>query len=230
MAYQKAQHLAWQLAETLSAQRKRAAKKFKKEMEAEVASLGMPGTIFEARFIGAGEGEDDPPFLVGGKKLTEQGIDQVEFYFSSNPGEAVKPLAKIASGGELSRVMLAIKSLVLSQGEIPTLLFDEVDAGIGGGVAEVVGKKLKKVAASYQVICVTHLPQIAALADSHYVVQKEVVKGRTFTKVKRLNDEERVAEVARMLGGVKITEKTKRHAEEMVRTQGGKMNAEDVRR
>jgi len=126
--------------------------------------------------------------------------------------------------------MLAIKSLVLSQGEIPTLLFDEVDAGIGGGVAEVVGKKLKKVAASYQVICVTHLPQIAALADSHYVVQKEVVKGRTFTKVKRLNDEERVAEVARMLGGVKITEKTKRHAEEMVRTQGGKMNAEDVRR
>ncbi|MEE9144529.1 MAG: DNA repair protein RecN [Candidatus Binatia bacterium] len=229
-AYQKAQHLAWQLAETLSAQRKRAAKKFKKEMEAEVASLGMPGTIFEARFIGAGEGEDDPPFLVGGKKLTEQGVDQVEFYFSSNPGETVKPLAKIASGGELSRVMLAIKSLVLSQGEIPTLLFDEVDAGIGGGVAEVVGKKLKKVAASYQVICVTHLPQIAALADSHYVVQKEVVKGRTFTKVKRLNDEERVAEVARMLGGVKITEKTKRHAEEMVRTQGGKMNAEDVRR
>jgi len=89
-------------------------------------------------------------------------------------------------------------------------------------VAEGVGKKLKRVAASYQVICVTHLPQIAALADSHYVVQKEVVKGRTFTKVKKLNDEERVAEVARMLGGVKITEKTKRHAEEMLRMQGGR--------
>jgi len=172
-AFQKAQHLAWQLAETLSAQRKRVAKKFNKEMEAEVASLGMPGTIFETRFVGEGEGEDGTPFLIGGKKLTEQGMDQVEFYFSSNPGETVNPLAKIASGGELSRVMLAIKSLVLTQRDIPTLLFDEVDAGIGGSVAEVVGKKLKKVSASYQVICVTHLPQIAALADSHYVVQKK---------------------------------------------------------
>ncbi len=152
--------------------------------------------------------------------MTKQGIDQVEFYFSPNPGEVEKPLAKIASGGELSRLMLAIKSLVLTQGEIPTLLFDEVDAGIGGRVAEIVGKKLKKVAATHQVICVTHLPQIAALADSHYVVQKETSKGRTFTGVKKLNDKERVEEVARMLGGVKITEKTKRHAEEMVKMQG----------
>ncbi|MEK6600824.1 MAG: DNA repair protein RecN [Candidatus Binatota bacterium] len=211
---------AWQIAEALSMERKRVSKKFKKEMEKEVEGLGMPGTIFEVRFLSEEGDGYEPPFLVGGKKVTEQGMDQVEFYFSPNPGEAVKPLAKIASGGELSRLMLAIKSLVLTQGDIPTLLFDEVDAGIGGKVAEIVGKKLKKVAASHQVLCVTHLPQIAALADSHYVVRKEVAKGRTFTEVKKLNDKERVEEVARMLGGVKITEKTKRHAEEMVKRQG----------
>ena len=218
--FEEARGSAWQIAEALSMERKRVSKKFKKEMEKEVEGLGMPGTIFEVRFLSEEGDGYEPPFLVGGKKVTEQGMDQVEFYFSPNPGEAVKPLAKIASGGELSRLMLAIKSLVLTQGDIPTLLFDEVDAGIGGRVAEIVGKKLKKVAASHQVLCVTHLPQIAALADSHYVVQKEVAKGRTFTEVKKLNDKERVEEVARMLGGVKITEKTKRHAEEMVKGQG----------
>ncbi len=219
-AFEEARRSAWQMAEALSHERKRVAKKFKKEMEKEVESLGMPGTIFEARFLGAEEGGDDPPFLVGGRRITELGMDQLEFYFSPNPGEAVKPLAKIASGGELSRLMLAIKSLVLTKGDIPTLLFDEVDAGIGGSAAEMVGKKLKKVAASHQVICVTHLPQIAALANSHYVVRKGVVKGRTFTEVKRLDNKERIAEVARMLGGVKITEKTRRHAEEMIGMQG----------
>lgn len=218
-AFEEARGFAWQVAGALSLERKRVARKFKKEMEKEVESLGMPGTIFETRFLGEEEGEDNPPFLVGGRRMTEQGIDQVEFNFSPNPGEPVKPLAKIASGGELSRLMLAIKSLVLIKGDIPTLLFDEVDAGIGGSVAEVVGKKLKKVAASHQVICVTHLPQIAALANSHYVVRKEAVKGKTFAEVQRLNEKERIAEVARMLGGMKITEKTKRHAEEMVRMQ-----------
>jgi len=131
----------------------------------------------------------------------------------------VKPLARIASGGELSRLMLAIKSLALARGEIPTLLFDEVDAGIGGRIAEIVGQKLKKVAAAHQVICVTHLPQIAALADSHYAVAKEVARGRTFTRVHRLDQRERVAEVARMLGGVTVTDKAIRHAEEMVKAR-----------
>jgi DNA repair protein RecN (Recombination protein N) len=218
-AFEEARGSAWQVAGALSLERKRVARKFKKEMEKEVEGLGMPGTIFETRFLGEEEGGEDLPFLVGGRRMTEQGIDQVEFYFSPNPGEPVKPLAKIASGGELSRLMLAIKSLVLIKGDIPTLLFDEVDAGIGGSVAEVVGRKLKKVAASHQVICVTHLPQIAALANSHYVVRKEAVKGKTFAEVRKLSDKERIAEVARMLGGVKITEKTKRHAEEMVRMQ-----------
>lgn len=216
-SFEEARRSAWDAAQKLSLERQRVAKRFNKEMEKEVKGLGMPGTTFEVRFITQDEKEDQPPFFIAGRRLTERGMDHTEFYFSPNPGEPVKPLAKIASGGELSRLMLAIKSLVLAPGEIPTLLFDEVDAGIGGAVAEVVGKKLKCVAASHQVICVTHLPQIAALADSHYVVQKEVVNGRTFTQVKRLAQRDRVDEVARMLGGIKITDKTRRHAEEMVR-------------
>jgi DNA repair protein RecN (Recombination protein N) len=215
--FEEARRLAWEAAEKLSLERQRIAKRFKRDMEREVKSLGMPDTTFEIHFVTQDEKEDQPPFFVGGKRLTALGMDQVEFYFSSNPGEPVKPLAKIASGGELSRLMLAIRSLVLSPGEVTTLLFDEVDAGIGGGIAEIVGKKLKQVAASHQVICVTHLPQIAALADSHHVVQKEVVNGRTFTEVKCLGEKDRVDEIARMLGGIKITDKTRRHAEEMVR-------------
>jgi DNA repair protein RecN (Recombination protein N) len=222
-AAEKARLTAWEFAGALSRERKKAAAKFKKEMEKEVATLGMSGTMFEARFLEAGETGEISPFVAAGKKLTEQGMNQVEFYFSPNPGEPVKPLAKIASGGELSRLMLAIKSLVLGRGDIPTLLFDEVDAGIGGRVAEIVGQKLKKVAAAHQVLCVTHLPQIAALADSHYVVKKEVARGRTFTEVGRLGERDRVAEVARMLGGVKVTEKAIRHAEEMVK---GRIKAE----
>ncbi len=218
-AFEAARQEAWTAAGALSLERQRVAKRFKRDLEREVKSLGMPETVFEARFLDPPEKEDDPPFLVGGKKLTELGIDQVEFYFSPNPGEPPKPLAKIASGGELSRLMLAIKSLVLAPGGIPTLLFDEVDAGIGGGVAEIVGKKLKQVAAGHQVICVTHLPQIAALADCHHVVRKEVGKGRTAATVKKLKDQERVEEVARMLGGIKITDKTRRHAEEMVKSK-----------
>jgi DNA repair protein RecN (Recombination protein N) len=216
-AFEEARGAAWHAAEALSLERQRIAKRFKKEIEREVKGLGMPETTFELRFITQDQRQDQPPFFIGGKRLTERGMDQVEFYFSPNPGEPVKPLAKTASGGELSRLMLAIKSMALTPGDIPTLLFDEVDAGIGGGVAEIVGKKLRQVAESHQVICVTHLPQIAALAGSHHVVQKEVADGRTFTQVKRLSDNERVDEVARMLGGVKITDKTRRHAEEMVR-------------
>jgi DNA repair protein RecN (Recombination protein N) len=216
-AFEAARKAAWESAEALSHERQRVARRLKKEIETEVKGLGMPETLFEIHFLEFEDKEDFPPFIVGGKKLSEEGIDQIEFYFSPNPGEPPKSLAKVASGGELSRLMLAIKSLVLTPGEIPTLLFDEVDAGIGGGVAEIVGKKLKRVASSHQVICVTHLPQIAALADTHHVVVKDVIRGRTSTTVKQLKGAERVNEVARMLGGIKITDKTRRHAEEMVR-------------
>ena len=216
-AFAEARRNAWEMAEKISNERQRAAKKLKREMEKEVKSLGMPDTTFEVHFVTHDEKSDVQPFFIAGKKLTERGMDQVEFYFSPNPGEPVKPLAKIASGGELSRLMLALKALVLTPGVVSTLLFDEVDAGVGGRVAEIVGKKLKQVAVHHQVISVTHLPQIAAIADAHFVVQKEVEKGRTFTRVQRLSDHERVDEVSRMLGGVKITEQTRRHAEELVR-------------
>lgn len=215
-AFAAARQEAWEMAEKISHERQRAAKKLKREMEREVKSLGMPETTFEVRF-GTRDEKDEPPFFIGGKKITERGVDQVEFYFSPNPGEPVKPLAKIASGGELSRLMLALKALVLAPGVVSTLLFDEVDAGIGGRVAEIVGKKLKQVAAHHQVISVTHLPQIAAMSDAHFVVHKAVEKGRTFTRVNELSERDRITELARMLGGVKITEQTRRHAEEMVR-------------
>jgi DNA repair protein RecN (Recombination protein N) len=214
-----ARQTAWDTAEKISTARQRAAKKLKRDMEREVRTLGMPETTFEARFMTHDEKADMPPFFVGGKKLTERGMDQVEFYFSPNPGEPPKSLAKIASGGELSRLMLALKALVLTAGEASTLLFDEVDAGIGGRVAEIVGKKLKQVAARQQVLSVTHLPQIAALADAHYVVEKEVEQGRTFTRVKQLSERDRIAEIARMLGGIKITDQARRHAEELVRSK-----------
>jgi DNA repair protein RecN (Recombination protein N) len=210
---------AWEMAETLSHERQRAANKLKREMEKEIRGLGMPETVFDVHFRRQDGEDDDPPFFVAGKKLTERGMDQVEFHFSPNPGEPVKPLAKIASGGELSRLMLALKALVLTPGVVSTLLFDEVDTGIGGRVAEIVGKKLKQVGGLHQVISVTHLPQIAAMADSHYIVRKEVAKGRTFTHVERLSEQERISEVARMLGGVKITERTLRHAEEMIQAK-----------
>jgi DNA repair protein RecN (Recombination protein N) len=212
-----ARNAAWETASRVSLERRKAARRFKKEMEKELKSLGMPRTIFEVRFLDMDDQEDEPPFLMGGKKLNERGIDQIEFYFSPNPGEPPKPLSRIASGGELSRLMLAMKSLVLTPGDIPTLLFDEVDAGIGGAVAEIVGKKLKEVASLHQVLCVTHLPQIAAFGDSHYAVRKEVDGGRTVTKVQQLEDDERIEEIARMLGGVKITDRARRHAEEMVK-------------
>jgi DNA repair protein RecN (Recombination protein N) len=215
--FAEARQAAWDAAEKISHERQRAGKKLKREMEREVKSLGMPETIFEVRFTIQDEKADLPPFFIAGKKLTETGMDQVEFYFSPNPGEPVKPLAKIASGGELSRLMLALKALVLTPSAVSTLLFDEVDAGVGGRVAEIVGKKLKQVAAQHQVITVTHWPQIAALADSHFVVRKEVEKGRTFTRVERLAERDRVGEVARMLGGVKVTDRARKHAEELVR-------------
>jgi len=142
-------------------------------------------------------------------------MERAEFLFSPNPGEAPKSLARIASGGELSRLMLALKQ-VHPESDVPTLVFDEVDSGIGGATSALVGEKLKLVARGQQVLCITHLPQVAAFADSHFRVEKRVVDGRTVTSVVSLDGEERVAEMARMLGGARITEKTLEHAREMI--------------
>jgi len=192
------------LGKRLSAERKRVALELKKSVERELSSLGMKKTVFEIRM--------DP------SPLSLRGVDRVEFLLSPNVGEEVKPLAKIASGGELSRIMLAMKKILAKVGGRQVLIFDEVDSGIGGAMAEVVGRKLKELSRHHQVICVTHLPQIACFADQHHSVRKEVKSGRTLTLVDRLDKESIVDEIARMLGGVKVTEKTKAHAREMIET------------
>jgi len=186
----------------LSGERKKVALELKKSVERELNSLGMKKTIFEIRF-------DPAP-------LSQKGVDGVEFLISPNVGEEVKPLAKIASGGELSRIMLAMKRILAKVGGRQVLIFDEVDSGIGGAMAEVVGRKLKELSRHHQVVCVTHLPQIACFADHHHSVRKEVRSGRTITSVDRLDKESIVDEIARMLGGVKVTDKTKAHAKEMI--------------
>jgi len=190
------------LGKKLSRERKRVASELKRSVEKELNSLGMKKTIFEIHI--------DP------SPLSPKGADRVEFLISPNVGEEVKPLAKIASGGELSRIMLAMKRILAKIGGRQVLVFDEVDAGIGGAMAEVVGKKLRELSRHHQVICVTHLPQIACFADQHHSVRKEVKSGRTVTLVDRLDEVSIVDEIARMLGGVKVTEKTKAHAKEMI--------------
>jgi len=145
-----------------------------------------------------------------------EGIDQVEYLVSLNPGQALQPLRKVASGGELSRISLAIQINTRNEKGIPTLIFDEVDAGIGGGIAEIVGKLLKDLSSRHQIFCVTHLPQVASQGDHHIQVHKQTDMKSTFTKVTPLQAEERVEEIARMLGGVSISEKTRAHAKEML--------------
>jgi DNA repair protein RecN (Recombination protein N) len=206
---------ALELATALSQRRKEAAREFAGAVEAEVASLNMSGTQFvvSIRPIAAGPA-DDP--AAGGFLLTPRGIDKVEFLISPNVGEEPRPMSRIASGGELSRILLAMKKTLAATQVIPTLIFDEVDAGIGGATAEVVGKKLKEVSAYQQVICITHLAQIAGFADTHYTVAKSTRDGRTVTSMERLSADERVMEIARMLSGEKITETTINHAKEII--------------
>jgi DNA repair protein RecN (Recombination protein N) len=186
----------------LSQARVTGAAALKKGMERELRELAMTHAVFETSFEALAE-----PRV--------HGFERAEFLFSPNPGEPPKPLAKTASGGELSRLMLALKQLH-PESEVPTLIFDEVDTGISGATSALVGVKLKKVAGSQQVLAITHLPQVAAFADLHLRVEKSVNLGRTATCVERLEGEGRVAEVARMLGGARVTEKTLDHAREMI--------------
>jgi DNA repair protein RecN (Recombination protein N) len=150
------------------------------------------------------------------RELHSGGVDDVEFLISANPGEPPRPLAKIASGGEMSRLMLAIKSVMMGVDKIPTLVFDEIDVGVGGRTAEVVGRKLESLSRVAQVLCITHLPQIASLSGEHFHIEKQQSDGRTVVRVRRLGEDERVEELARMLGGAHPTETAIRHAKEML--------------
>jgi DNA repair protein RecN (Recombination protein N) len=151
------------------------------------------------------------------RALGPEGWDEVEFFLSTNPGEEARSLARVASGGELSRIMLALKTLAAGEERGASLIFDEVDAGIGGSVAEVVGKKLRQLGRSRQVLCITHLPLIAAFADNHIVVAKRVADGRTFSSARPLTTGERVMELARMMGGENQTREVREHAEQLLR-------------
>ncbi|HSF30092.1 MAG TPA: DNA repair protein RecN [Candidatus Tectomicrobia bacterium] len=205
----------------LSRQRMAAGVTLAEAVERELHALSMSA----ARFVISFRRTPDPAgFIVldgAPVQLTPAGIESVEFLFTSNPGEEPRPLAKIASGGEVSRVMLALKSILAAVEQVPTLVFDEVDTGIGGGVAEVVGRKLKALTKSAQVFCVTHLPQVASRGDVHFLIEKQVVLGRTVTTVRPLTQRERVDEIARMSGGLVITETTRKLAAELLR-QGAK--------
>jgi DNA repair protein RecN (Recombination protein N) len=192
-----------QAAAELSSSRRLAGRKLADQIMRELADLAMPKARFEVRIF-----PHDKP--------ESHGLERLEFYLSPNPGEELRPLAWIASGGELSRIMLALKRAAPDTQGVPTLIFDEVDAGIGGAAASVVGEKLKSVACGLQVLCITHLPQVAAFADAHYRVEKMEDGGRTFTALVQLKDETRVLEMARMLGGTQVTERTLEHAREMI--------------
>ena len=211
---------AWQRAEALSVARRRAARDLERRMAKELPTLGLQGAVFSVHFSSskpapAGAGVDDP-FSRGEARLSERGTDRVEFHLGANPGEEPRPLAKIASGGELSRIMLALKVLTAGAGEVDTLVFDEVDTGIGGAVAEAVGRRLKALAQGRQILCITHLPQIAVHADHHFAVAKRVHKGRTVTSAKALSADERIAELSRMLGGTVAQREAEHYARRLV--------------
>jgi DNA repair protein RecN (Recombination protein N) len=193
-------------ARALSRKRREAARQFGEKIQGLLGELAMGRTQFEVRF------EYEPSEAA----WTESGIDVAECYLSANVGEDPRPLARIASGGELSRVMLAIRTLAAADAPGKTLIFDEIDAGIGGRVADVVGKKLRGIGESFQVLCITHLPQIAAAGHVHFHISKRVTNGRTHTSVVRLNETERVEEVARMIGGAAPTDAARAAARELL--------------
>lgn len=206
-----------ELARQLSAGRKLAATALAKRVSRHIQELGMPGGRFDIA-LEPRAAEDYSP----------HGMEQVEFLVSANPGQPLQPLTKVASGGELSRISLAIQVVTARNVRVPTLIFDEVDVGIGGGIAEMVGKQLRALGASHQVLCVTHLPQVAALAHHHLQVSKQTRKGQTFTAIASLSETARCEEIARMLGGVEITRQTRAHAREMIERAQGKTELEEI--
>jgi len=204
-------------ARELHERRKAVAIDLARQIAGELASLKMPGTRFEVALKRLDADAHTPECLiVDGHRVDERGTDRAVFLMAPNVGEELKPLAAIASGGELSRVVLGLKAILAASGQLETIIFDEVDAGIGGGVAEIVGHKLNGLASHHQVICITHLPQIAKFGDYHFKISKSVHKGRTQTTIDPLDAGQRLEEMARMLGGVKITRKTLDHAREML--------------
>ena len=200
-----AEKVAWEAAGFLRQSRKEAAVRLSEQILTELSQLDMPKVQFQCEFAEL--------------ELSSNGADAVAFYMSANAGEALKPMSKVASGGELARIMLAMKNVLAQQDQVPTLVFDEVDTGVSGRAAQKVAEKLKSVARNKQVLCVTHLPQIAAMGDTHMLISKAERQGRTYTTVTPLDRAGRTRELARIIGGANITETTLKSAEEMLLPQ-----------
>ena len=193
-----------ELAIKLSKQRKKSAKKLEKMIHEQLSALYMDKAVFEVKFL-------------NNSKLYSKGIDKVEFYIQTNLGEEMGPLAKIASGGELSRIMLALKTIFSQKMGVTSIIFDEVDTGVSGRVAQAIAEKISQISNNSQVLCITHLPQVAAIADNHYYISKSVNDGRTETSLEELDEKQKIREIARMLSGSEITELTLKHAEELIK-------------
>ncbi len=187
----------------LSKHRKNIAKKLEDNIKKQLMFLNMENVNFVVDFRKKGS-------------ISRNGIDEVEFLISTNLGEKLKPLSKIISGGEMSRIMLALKAIFADRDNISSLIFDEIDTGISGRTAQLVGEKIKEISKTHQVIAISHLPQIVALADSHFSIYKSLKDNTTITRVTKLSFEERIRELARMLGGATITDTTIKHAKEML--------------
>ncbi len=173
----------------------------------ELKELYMDKAVFDVRFLELKEYDDS---------IHENGLDTVEFYISANPGEPLKPLSKTASGGELSRIMLALKNIFSKHQGITSIIFDEVDTGVSGRVAQAIAEKIYRVSNGSQVLCISHLPQVAAMADTHLFISKEIIEGRPKTSVKPLEKAERVEEIGRMISGKELTSLTEEHVREML--------------
>lgn len=213
------------IARRLSMKRVEAARAVESEVVDELGLLGIPSATFSVRISQKERGRDEGAeadsgrYVVPGKKnfrLTENGFDEVEFFISTNVGEEPRPLARTASGGEISRIMLALKNILARQDRLPVVVFDEIDVGVSGRIARAVGQSLKKLSACHQVIAITHLPQIASLAGTHYLVYKTEEGSRTRTSIRQLTAEERVREVARLLSGTKVTQTALLGARELI--------------
>ncbi len=197
-------------AQGLTEIRKKTGKKLTQSIHEQLKELYMDKTTFEVRFIERADKENT------GNRYKKDGADTVEFFISTNPGEPLKPLSRVASGGELSRIMLALKTIFSKHQGITSIIFDEVDTGVSGRVAQSIAEKIYQVAVHSQVMCISHLPQVAAMADCHLFISKTSQKGRTSTSVERLKEKEKIKEISRMISGVEITDLTKEHAKELL--------------
>jgi len=199
--------------------RKKQADKVETEVKKVLAQLGIPDSIFKVNITQSETDKNDSHSVILKNKnynCTETGIDEIEFYISTNVGEDVKPLVKVASGGEISRIMLSLKTILAKSDKLPLLIFDEIDTGVSGRIAQKVGAALKDLASFHQIISITHLPQIAGMADHHFAVEKNQVDHRAVSSIKKLKDDERINEVAKLISGEELSKASIESAKQLI--------------